>query len=155
MVPEFSGIERRLDELSERLARLQALAGRPREAFDADPFLRDIAERNLEIAAQCCIDICHRVISIERAQKPTDYYEAIVRVGELGVLPPAFARKLAPIAGFRNILAHEYISVDWDQVYERLTQLDDLTHFACLVRGWLVGRNPEPSAPNSLRAEDS
>ncbi|WP_448337943.1 hypothetical protein [Chloroflexus aurantiacus] len=27
-------------------------------------------ERNLEVAAQCCIDICHRIITLEGAQKP-------------------------------------------------------------------------------------
>ena len=43
---------RRLDELSERLARLEPLRGRPRTDFDQDPYLRDIVERNLEVAAQ-------------------------------------------------------------------------------------------------------
>ena len=49
-------------------------------------------ERNLEVAAQCCLDICHRVISIEKALKPGDYREAFLRMSELGVLPPEFAR---------------------------------------------------------------
>jgi uncharacterized protein YutE (UPF0331/DUF86 family) len=65
-------------------------------------YLRDIVERNLEIAAQCCIDICHRIIAVEHALKPSDYYEAILRMGELGVLPVDFARTLAAIAGFRD-----------------------------------------------------
>ena len=60
-----------------------------------DPYLRDIVERNLKIAAQCCIDISHRIISLEKAQKPQDYHEAIIRMGELAVFPVDFARKLA------------------------------------------------------------
>ena len=60
------------------------------------------------------------IISLEKAKKPKDYHEAIIRMGELGVLPPKFARGLAPIAGFRNILVHEYLSVDWDEVYKQL-----------------------------------
>ena len=49
-----------------------------------------------------------------------------------------FARsELAPIAGFRNILVHEYLSVDWNEVYNHLQDLDDLVHFAELVRSWL------------------
>jgi uncharacterized protein YutE (UPF0331/DUF86 family) len=102
--------------------------------------LRDIVERNLEVAAQCCIDICHRIIALEGAQKPRDYYEAILRMGELGVLPPDFAEQLAPIAGFRNILIHEYLAVDWDEVYDNLTNLDDLSRFAALVRVWLASQ---------------
>ncbi len=137
---EFSGIERRLDELNERLARLAPLRDRPRTDFDSEPYLRDIVERNLEVAAQCCIDICHRIIVIEGAQKPRDYHEAILRMGELGVLPPDFADHLAPIAGFRNILIHEYVAVDWDEVYDNLANLDDLYRFAALVRVWLTSR---------------
>ena len=142
MTTEFAGIERRLDELSERLARLQPFRNRPRSDFDEDPYLRDIVERNLEIAAQCCIDISHRIISLEDARKPVDYYDAILSMGELGVLPADFARHLAPLAGFRNILVHEYVAVDWDEVYRALHRLEDLERFAELVRRWLARRTP-------------
>ncbi len=137
MSVEFSGIERRLDELNERLARLTPLRDRPRADFDGDPYLRDIVERNLEVAAQCCIDICHRIIALEGARKPRDYRDAIMRMGELGILPPEFAANLAPIAGFRNILIHEYLLIDWDEVYRNLTNLDDLERFVALIRAWL------------------
>lgn len=40
MQNEFSGIEKRLDELNERLTRLESLHNRPRPEFDADPYLR-------------------------------------------------------------------------------------------------------------------
>jgi uncharacterized protein YutE (UPF0331/DUF86 family) len=130
-----------LDELSERLARLAPLREKPQADFNGDPYLRDIVERNLEVAAQCCIDICHRIIALEGAQKPRDYYEAILRMGELGVLPPDFAEQLAPIAGFRNVLIHEYLAVDWDEVYDHLANLDDLLRFAALIRVWLVDQS--------------
>ena len=140
MEREFSGIERRLDELDERLARLQPLREQTRTDFDADPYLRDIVERNLEVGAQCVIDICHRIIALENAQKPANYYEAILMMGELRILPAEFARKLAPLAGFRNILTLEYLAIDWDQVYKNLQNLDDLVLFARAVRRWLAER---------------
>ena len=129
-----------MDELHERLARLEPLRNRPRSEFDKDPFLRDIVERNLEIAAQCCIDISNRIISLEKAKKPQDYYEAFIRLGELKVLPVEFARNFAPIAGFRNILVHEYLGVNWDEVYKNLQEIDELAQFAEIVRGWLLRR---------------
>ncbi len=70
MPNEFSGIERRLDELDERLARLQPLQTTARAEFSQDPYLRDIVERNLEVAAQACIDISHRIIALLGTQKP-------------------------------------------------------------------------------------
>jgi hypothetical protein len=39
MPDEFSGIDRRLDELNERLARLEPLREKKRGEFDADPYL--------------------------------------------------------------------------------------------------------------------
>jgi uncharacterized protein YutE (UPF0331/DUF86 family) len=143
---EFSGIERRLDELSERLARLAPLSIRPLADFHADPYLRDVVERNLEVAAQCCLDICHRIITLEGAPKPRDYRDAILRMGELGVLPADLTERLAPLAGFRNILVHEYLAVDWDEVYGNLVDLDDLGRFAALVRTWLRKRDPDGTA---------
>ncbi len=142
MTPEFSGIERRLDELCERLARLETLAEKPRTEFDRDPYLRDIAERNLEVAAQCCIDIAHRILSLSRAQRPREDLEALRRLGELDVLDAAFAQRFAPVAGFRNVLAHEYLTLDWDEVYRHLEDLSDFRQFVDSVRGWLQQRMP-------------
>jgi len=123
------------------LARLEALKGKSRAEYDADPYLRDIVERNLEVAAQCCLDICHRIISIEKAMKPADYHDAFLRMSELGVLPSKFARKLAPIAGLRNILVHEYLGLDWDEVYSNLQKISDLVKFAGYIREWLKARS--------------
>ncbi|MCS7220623.1 MAG: DUF86 domain-containing protein [Anaerolineae bacterium] len=63
------------------------------------------------------------------------------------VLPMAFARRLAPMAGFRNILAHEYLAIDWDLVYKHLQGLDDFYQFAHYIREWLRGQF-ERSSPS-------
>lgn len=126
-----------MSELNERLQRLEPLTYKVRSEFDADPYLRDIVERNLEVAAQCCIDICNRIISLENAQKPADYYEAILRMAEVGVLPPDFARAFAPIAGFRNILVHEYLGIDWGEVYQSLQDLSSIRRFEEFIVVWL------------------
>ncbi len=137
MDTEFSGIERRLDELSERLARLEPLRSRSLADFLEDAYLRDIVERNLEIAIQCCIDICNRIISLENLRKPADYYEGFMILGETGVLSMDFARDIAPVAGFRNILVHEYLKVDWELVFEHLQRIDELAEFYGVIRRWI------------------
>lgn len=137
MNAEFSGIERRLDELSERLARLEPLQNKSLEEFYADPYLKDIVERNLEVAAQCCIDICNRIIAIENLRKPVDYYEAFLILGEAEILELEFAKKMAPLAGFRNILVHEYLKLDWELVFDNLKGIVDLEQFRSKIRSWL------------------
>lgn len=137
MQPEFSGIERRLERLNECLRKLEPLREKEKAELLADPYLQDIVERNLEVAAQACLDIANRIISLEKLEKPRDYYEALLRLGEAGILPAEFARRLAPIAGFRNILVHEYLDIDWNEVYENLQELGDLYEFAEHVRAWM------------------
>lgn len=122
------------------MRRLEPLRTRALTEFLQDAYLRDIVERNLEIAIQCCIDVANRIISLEEAPRPRDSYESIMRLGELGVLPIERARRLAPMAGLRNILAHEYLAIDWDLVYEHLQRLDELGLFADYIREWLVNR---------------
>jgi len=61
-----------------------------------------------------------------------------MRLSESNVLPEEFARNLASIAGFRKILAHEYLGIDWDEVYKNLQEMDELVRFAELVRKWML-----------------
>lgn len=140
MSEQWSGIERRLERLDDCTSKLEALADHGREDFDANPLLRDLAERNFEVAAQCVIDIAMRIISLEQAPRTSDAATAIRRLGELGVLEPAFAQELAPLAGFRNVLAHEYMDVDWSLVHQAFGRLDQLRRLASSVRTWLRDR---------------
>lgn len=128
-----------MDRLNECLQKLEPLRQRPLVEFQTDTYLRDIVERNLEVAAQCCIDIANRIIALENALRPTDYYESLLRLGEIGVLPIEFAQRFAPLGGFRNILVHEYLSIEWNIVYDNLQRLDDLARFAEYVRQWMRG----------------
>jgi uncharacterized protein YutE (UPF0331/DUF86 family) len=125
MRPDIAGIMRRLEKLKECLANLEPLRKKRRDEFDQQPHLRDIVERNLEVAIQCLIDMGNRIISIEDAEKPKDYYEIFLILGNLQVLPSEFAKQIAPLAGFRNILVYDYGSIDWDLVHDHLQRLGD------------------------------
>lgn len=69
-----------------------------------------------------------------------DAYGAIEMLGKVGVLPREFAQSLAPIAGFRNILVHEYLEIDWNEVLRNLQRLGDLYNFPQHVKTWLKDR---------------
>jgi len=141
MSEQWRGIERRLERLADCTSKLQALSQTPRARFDDDSLLRDIVERNFEIAAQCVIDVAMRVTSIEQARRTGDGATSIRRLAEIGVVDAAFAQSLAPLAGFRNVLAHEYTDVDWDIVVAGFGRLDDLRRFDREVRAWLASRS--------------
>ena len=54
---------------------------------------------------------------------PEEYYGGFVRTGELGVLSPELARSLAPSAGLRNRLVHEYDAIDDGKVLASISTL--------------------------------
>jgi len=110
--------------------------------IQGDLYFKDIIERNFEVAAQCVLDISNRVIALAEGEKPIDYFTAILILGDLGILPKDFAQKLAPIAGFRNILVHLYLEVDWNIVYQQLHQLSDLYKFIEYIQHWLNKNQP-------------
>ena len=66
------------------------------------------------------LDISEIIISMEKIKRPQSYKEIFRTLGESGILPEAFARKIEPAAGFRNILVHMYAKVDLDRLYENL-----------------------------------
>ena len=143
MKEEFRGIERRLDRLFECLAKLEPLQSKNLADFEGDPYLRDIVERNIEVAAQACIDIANRIISLDDLAKPQDYYGTIIGLGEAGVLPIDFAQRFASVAGLRNVLVHEYADIDWKQLHRHLQKLDDFREFARHIQRWLKGTESE------------
>jgi uncharacterized protein YutE (UPF0331/DUF86 family) len=126
-----------LEKLSVCLKKLEPFKAKKKEEILQDSYLQDIIERNLEVAAQAVIDIANRIISIEGLEKPRDYFEAILRLGESDILPLDFAEQLAPLAGFRNILVHDYMDINWDEVYKNLHQLNDISRFMNNVKDWM------------------
>lgn len=127
-----------MSELYERLARLKALAEHDREAFDENPLLRDLVERNLEIALQAAIDMGARILRRESAPTPATYSEVFVRLAELGVISQQLGTQLAKAAGMRNVLVHEYLEVDWDIIFARLQNVSDLQAFASAIERHLA-----------------
>lgn len=120
------------------LNKLEPLADKSLDEIDEEPYLLDVIERNFEVAAQSCIDISNRIISLEDLEKPSDYYQAIERLGENGIVPKDFAEDLAPIAGFRNLLVHQYLEIDQEELYRYLQNLEQLYRFLEYIREWLA-----------------
>lgn len=123
------------------MVKLKPFKEKSKEEFLRDEYLQDIVERNLEVAIQSCIDIANRIISLDGLEKPRDYYGAIIRLGEENILPYDFAQNFAPVAGFRNILIHEYLEINWDEVYHNLKQIEQFYEFMTYIEKWLAQRS--------------
>lgn len=79
-----------------------------------------VVERHLELAVGRMIDVNYHLITEGEHPPPTDYHASFIRLAELHVLEPEFARRIARAAGLRNRLVHEYDVIDSRKVFEAL-----------------------------------
>jgi len=112
----------RLEALQAYLSELDQHAQYSLNELLSDFVRHRAAERSLQLAAQAVMDIATHIITADYDARIQDYHEAIESLGEEGVLPRELAERLAPIAGFRNILVHEYLAVDPVRLYDNLIQ---------------------------------
>ncbi|MGB9715226.1 MAG: type VII toxin-antitoxin system HepT family RNase toxin [Thermodesulfovibrionales bacterium] len=117
----------KIDRLKEYVGYLKTYQKYTLDDLKKDPTLRGAVERYLQLSAECVIDIAEIMIAELGFRKPEEYREAIDILGESGILPDEFAYYFAPIAGFRNILVHEYAKIDLKEVHRHLQH--DLADF--------------------------
>lgn len=95
-------------------------------------------EHGLQVAIQAVLDITSHLVAALGGRIGDTYRETLLELGQLGVIPLEFARQIAPMAGLRNILVHEYLQVDVREIHRVLTRnLDDLLTFAAYVEQFL------------------
>ncbi len=90
------------------------------EEFVHDPFVHGNAERYLQLAIQCTIDIGNHLLSDLKLRTPREYREIFLILAEGKILPESLAKKLASAAGLRNILVHDYMELDLKRIYDYL-----------------------------------
>jgi len=122
-------INERLSEIEENIVLLDELRSSSFDEFQTDPKITKCVERCLEISIQCILDICHHIIVDNNWPRPKDNKGAILTISQKGIIPADFANRILPMAGLRNILAHEYLKLDSEKIYKHLQDLDDFRTF--------------------------
>lgn len=108
------------------------------ETYLEDTFLQDVVEHNLQIASQIVLDVSTHVIAEQGWETPDNYEQAVLILARHGVIPQTLVGRLRGMAGFRNILVHEYLEVDQGIVFAAATDhLEDYELFAQNVTAWL------------------
>lgn len=113
-------VRRKLQHIVACLDGLRPLGRLTLEEYRARFYERKAAERLLQEGIEAALDINAHVIAELGGEVPDDYYGGFIKAGELGVLPPDLAESLAPSAGLRNRLVHEYETVRDAKVLESI-----------------------------------
>lgn len=131
-------VSRKLESLREYVGYLKEYQRCTIEDLKRDPTLRGAVERYLHLSAECVIDIAEIMISEFGLRKPEEYRESIDILGEAGIIPDEFAHYFSPVAGFRNILVHEYAKIDLSEVHRHLQKdLGDFEKFSKYIVDYL------------------
>ncbi len=123
-------IKERLKQIDENLPILKELKVIPLNKFKDDKKLQLLTERCLELNIQALLDIAHYIIAQNNWKRSSENKEAILTLGVKGIITEDFAKKIEPMAGLRNLLAHEYLKIDPAKIYEHLQNLEDFREFS-------------------------
>lgn len=130
-------VKTRIRKIEECVDRLREIGEAPEKAYFADRGLQSAAERLLQVAIQSLLDIGSHLIAELGFREAEGYAEIVDILGEEGVLPEAFAKRVRKMAGLRNILVHNYLDVDAGKLWKHLGKLDDFEAFCRHVLAYL------------------
>ena len=113
-------VNRKIVLISKDFEELTLLAKLSLPQYHADFKNEVLAERYLERMIGRMIDINYHLLTETGKPPPTDYFNSFLELAEIDAYPLDFAKKVAPAAGLRNRLVHEYDEIDPEKVYRGL-----------------------------------
>lgn len=91
-----------------------------KEEIEKDEIKRLALERDLYLLVQSTIDLAEAVISYCKLPKPTAYKENFQLLRAANLIDQNLFHSLCQMIGFRNLIAHEYVDLDYNRLYEVL-----------------------------------
>jgi len=123
---EMEIIRRKLSVIIENLKALELINRMTRDEYIRDLYKRKAAERLLQELIEAAIDINTHIIVQTGNSVPDDYYESFIMMGSLNIISTDLAEKLAPSAGLRNRLVHEYDMLEHSLVLNAVGLAEEL-----------------------------
>ncbi|MFL6194497.1 MAG: type VII toxin-antitoxin system HepT family RNase toxin [Thermoanaerobaculia bacterium] len=128
VIDRLAELRRHLDHLHELRPRVAAP-----EALRDDLSLSNDVLHSLQIVCQVVIDVASE-LSARRGLRFQTYTDAVRNLAAIPELSSVRVQDLERLPGFRNVLIHEYVVLDYRLVVEALDRLDALEEFVQAVR---------------------
>lgn len=140
MVFRDEAIRIRLGRLEEVISELGRLRSVGRESLRGSLTLMWAVERGLQLGAELMFDIGNHILSAVYGASPDGYGSIMPQLAQHGVLDTELQDRFEGLAGFRNILVHDYVRLDSKKVLDALERApEDFSLFAQDIRKWLEG----------------
>lgn len=130
---------RKVAELDLYLGQIREFADISLEGYREDWKTQRVVERTLQMMIETCADIANHIIADNNMRPPTSYSDTFRVLSENRVIPPEIFQIMEKMAKFRNIVVHQYESVDAEIVILVLRKhLDDFVTFKDAILSFLT-----------------
>jgi uncharacterized protein YutE (UPF0331/DUF86 family) len=123
LVERLADLRRHLDHLRTIRPRVTSTA-----QLETDLSLHNDVLFSLLVVCQAVIDIAGELAG-RRGIRFQDYVGAIRALRQVEGMPSDLVEDLLPLPGFRNVLIHEYVDLDYGRVIEALDTLEPIERF--------------------------
>jgi len=120
-------------------SRVRAVLPASVEAFIADRTAREVVTLNVFVAIPDCLDLASRWLADVGWEMPAAYGDVFTALARHSIIAPELAARLTAAAAFRNLVAHQYGTLDWRRVYALATSDPDA--FCATLADRARGRN--------------
>ncbi|MFA5892174.1 MAG: DUF86 domain-containing protein [Actinomycetota bacterium] len=102
---------------------------------------RRAVERLIQLVIESAVDINVHIATESAGSPPPDYRSSFAAVARCGAISGELAESLAPSAGLRNALTHDYATVDDARVHSAMPMvLAGFREYAASVTRWLAAQ---------------
>jgi uncharacterized protein YutE (UPF0331/DUF86 family) len=127
-----------LESLREQITLLEPLQSESLANLMADPLRYNGLLHLMQTSVEHVTDVGAHLLAGSGLEVPDEYKQIITKMGQHDILPYEFANRIAPMASFRNIVVHQYLTVDPVRVYEHLQHgLGDFEQFIGYIYEYL------------------
>ncbi len=128
----------RFNKLNEYIKFLNNIKNYSEEEYINNPLVYGSSERFLHLSIECVIDIGNHLISDLRFRRPESNREIFIVLHENNIINDKLKDSLCNMAGFRNILVHDYMKLDRNIVYKIINNnLKDIETFVKIVSEYI------------------
>jgi len=129
LVERLADLKRHLDHLRQIRPRVVTAA-----QLESDLSLHNDVMFSLLVVSQAVIDVAGE-LAARAGIRFQDYTEAIRALRQVPGFPAELVESLVQLPGFRNVVIHEYVSLDYSRVVDALDHLEPLEQFSRVVAG--------------------
>jgi uncharacterized protein YutE (UPF0331/DUF86 family) len=115
----------RLRLMRDTLTELEKFRGSTTTQLAEEPVRRAAIERFIQATVDLAVDVNGHVAVAELGRSPGSNRESFALVAQSGAIEKEVADRLAPAAGLRNVLVHQYVNIDVARIADAIEPILD------------------------------